>query len=119
AHTPETVQRGPGDVRGIHPPHRLVAHRRPAADTPDSAPGDEPVETDAHVHDDLAQSTLPMASPSLSRSPPQPRWRLAVPSTLSRKAPCSVRSSRVPPPSAASSTVVSAADVRTSPALKA
>jgi hypothetical protein len=22
-----------------HPPHRLVAHRRPAADTPDSAPG--------------------------------------------------------------------------------
>ena len=24
---------------GIHPPHRLVAHRRPAADTPDSARG--------------------------------------------------------------------------------
>src|SRR5882757_7966581 len=27
---------GPGDVRGIHPPHRPVAHRRPATDTPDS-----------------------------------------------------------------------------------
>ncbi len=37
--TPKTGQRGPGGLRGIHPPYRLVAHRRPAADTPDSAPG--------------------------------------------------------------------------------
>ena len=36
---PKTGQRGPGDLRGTHPPYRLVAHRRPAADTPDSAPG--------------------------------------------------------------------------------
>ena len=35
-HTPKTGQRGAGDVRGIHPPHRLVAHRRPAAHTPDA-----------------------------------------------------------------------------------
>jgi deazaflavin-dependent oxidoreductase (nitroreductase family) len=27
AHTTETGRRGPGDVRGIHPPHRLAAHR--------------------------------------------------------------------------------------------
>src|SRR6266446_426288 len=36
---PKTGQRGPGDLRGIHPPYRLVAHRRLAADTPYGAPG--------------------------------------------------------------------------------
>lgn len=27
--TPKTGRRGPGEDQGIHPPHRLVAHRRP------------------------------------------------------------------------------------------